>query len=371
MACPADVNTGWIQITGAIPQASLNSITVKSHPVTISFGPRTTPPTLSGNQIEESATANSCIYKSKPYQLNNIQICKVCNQGYQLPGFSTPRAELILSFVPSGTASNLSELSGILLCLPIYESSVSHHHAYLQQLIDTPNPSAKVPTLESLFYEGKEDMRQTSLAYQTCFETMNGSAFQSRSLYVIVFPNGIELTPASYAGLIAKIGGTLKQYAIPIAIRGTDPTLKTYHFDAGVKTMDTTSTDGYLYTTPISSSSDDFIHRFTYYSKPPKPSSSTDSITTPYYKTSQYKCMPFNQLRDLDNTGKYVIPGNRTMDTILTEQQKMDQEKNASDKDSPTISTSEMETIAASMIGVVIVGGCVLAIGSWIASKSG
>jgi len=64
MYCPPDVNTGFIQLVGPIQQADLNNITVKSYPLSISFAPRTTVPTLMGNRIDES-TENTCTYRGK------------------------------------------------------------------------------------------------------------------------------------------------------------------------------------------------------------------------------------------------------------------------------------------------------------------
>ena len=120
MSCPPDVNSGFIQIVGPILQQDLNSITVKSYPLSIAFAPRTTRPTLIGNRIDES-TENTCTYKGKRFSLVDVQICSVTNKGYILPGETNkPVAELIISFSANNSANDLSSLSGILLCVPIY-----------------------------------------------------------------------------------------------------------------------------------------------------------------------------------------------------------------------------------------------------------
>ena len=67
----------------------------------------------------------------------------------------------------------------------------------------------------------------------------------------------------------------------------------------------------------ISVSSDYFRNRLEYFILPPRSSSRQfNTEQCPYYKTSQYKCMPFNQLKDLSNN--YVIPGSKTLNTILS-----------------------------------------------------
>jgi hypothetical protein len=456
MFCPSDVNTGFIQLVGPILQQDLNSITVKSYPLSISFAPRTTIPTLIGNRLDES-TENTCTFKGQRFSLVDVQICSVANQSYTLPGQTDkPVAELILSFSANNPAQDLSGLSGILMCIPIYDSGVSSHAAYLNQIIDpsipscdythlvgsdyeggdyqqlpnsslsscvksccgdvnclaytyktgtcylknsipsmtktndtsmvsgtvnhnSPNAAANqatcvqpkkkdvsdkksgVPNLESIFYEWDGDTSQTSLAYKTCFETIdNNNQPTSRSLYIVVFPNGIHLTQAGYQQLLLQMNGNLSPYMIPPAIRGGDATLRSYKFDNdGNKIPTISSQDGIIYSTPLSSCTDEFRNRFEYFTLPPRQPRSTvkfNSDQCPYYKTTQYKCMPFNQLSDL--SGNYVIPGNKTLDTILYEKQQAQKKENAGDIPSTTntLSTGDIEGIIGGVAGLAIVG---------------
>ena len=98
MFCPSDVNTGFIDLVGPISQQDLNTITVKSYPLSLSFKPRTTPPSLIGNRIDES-TENTCSYRGNKFSLVDVQICNVVSKGYNLPGKTSKSvAELVLSF---------------------------------------------------------------------------------------------------------------------------------------------------------------------------------------------------------------------------------------------------------------------------------
>jgi hypothetical protein len=472
MFCPSDVNSGFIELVGPIQQPDLNNITVKSYPLSISFAPRTTIPTLLGNRIDES-TENTCTYKGKRFSLVDVQICSVTNKGYILPGETNrPVAELIISFSANKPPGDLAELSGILLCVPIYDTGNVGHSDYLNQLIEPYIPSCKythvigsdytggdyksfggsnltkcvkdccgdpnclaytywqanktcylknsvpnlrrtddkrmitgtvnhnvenkgavssqcavpppqgsnskkagVPTLQSIFYSWDGDTSQTSLAYKTCFETIdvNNNA-SSRSLYVVVFPNGIRLTQSGFQQLLLQLNGSLSPYMVPPAIRGADSTLRSYRFnDSGNKIPTITSQDGIIYSTPLSSCTDEFKFRFEYFSLPPRlPSSMSAKFNTekcPYYKTSQYKCVPFNQLRDL--SGAYVIPGNKTLDTILYERQQAQIKAGQADvATSNGLTTEQIEAIVGGLAGAAIAAILALKIGSWISNNA-
>lgn len=489
MFCPLDVTTGLVQLVGPISPIDLKSITVNTYPLTISFAPRTTIPTLIGNRLDES-TENTCTYKGKRYNLVDVQISSVAHKGFLLPGDTKPPvAELIMTFAPNTQPDDLQSLSGILLCVPIYDSGTPDHAEYLTQLIEQTIPSCKytnivgseyvgadyqqipdstlsscvksccgdtnclaysfqsgtcslknaipeikntgdrtqitgtvdhhlankgtaastcaVPvskgagaakkkdnksnaaTLESLFYAWSGDTTQTSLAYKTCIEIMDKDIQPtSKSLYVVVFPNGAHLTQAGYQQLLLQLNGTLPPYTLPPAIRGGDATLQSYEIDEeGRKVATNVSKEGVIYATRLSSCTDDFKHRFEYFTRPPLlPSSAKGSgppgfntEQCPYYKTSQYKCVPFNQLTDL--SGDYVIPGIKTLETIRYEQKKQKEGEKKKSGDGGDTSggntdgnggppTEEMETLVAMGIGGLLAGLLVFRVVTWVANNT-
>jgi hypothetical protein len=72
----------------------------------------------------------------------------------------------------------------------------------------------------------------------------------------------------------------------------------------------------------MSSCTDAFRDRFQWFMRPPLrtgKSKTFNSEKCPYYKTSEYKCVPFNQLHDLSGASQdaYVIPGNTSLKNIL------------------------------------------------------
>jgi hypothetical protein len=78
--------------------------------------------------------------------------------------------------------------------------------------------------------------------------------------------------------------------------------------------------------------------------------------------------MPFNQLKDL--SGAYVIPGNKTLDTILYEQQQAKLKAGEADKKSEGLTTVQIEAIVGGTAGVAIAAILALKIGSWISNNA-
>jgi len=66
MATNSNTLSGFVQLTIGSTQLNttvLQPIANNSHPVTISFGPRTTAPEFQGNMILDSTAENTCTYK--------------------------------------------------------------------------------------------------------------------------------------------------------------------------------------------------------------------------------------------------------------------------------------------------------------------
>lgn len=336
MSCPTDVNTGLLSLSGTIPATQLASraggqhdgIRMDTYPLRISFAPASTPslqqgPSGRNNSIYmDNLSSNTCRYQSNAFTLVDIQLSKSMHTGYLLPTETdTPMAELIFSY---SSNSSQSKLSGILLCLPIYEGEPDHS-SFLTQLVRS---SMSPVSAEEIFFSSEEDTSQVSLAYKTCFEMFDAEQIMSHgSLYVVVFPHGIHLSQADFLSLQSQSVGnqSLPSYYLPPALRNGEPTVTSYTWDEdGNKTATGTSTQGLLYTTTLSTCTEEFTHRFEYFVQPPKRTTQTASNKTSTqdtcYTTSQYKCVPFHQLTDL--SGNYVIVGNQntSLQSILDAQ---------------------------------------------------
>ena len=430
MACPSDVTTGFVTIQGPIQQSDLNGITVPRHPLTTSFSPRTSEPSIFNKNYIDDTVGSTCLYKSSKYNLSDIQLVLPIHTGYTLPGNTqTPKAELILSFSANSPALSLADYAGILMCVPIYDSGGPSHDAYLNQLIDTSMPlcthtrnpgkdytadnntKAKRTltnttltecitaacndskcvaytyknTTSYLYYEIPKETnttqdiisgtidhttapvitntcstndtnsppqlesifnRQSSFSYKTCFETVDRTkTLESHSLYVIVFPKGITMASANYVLLSTKIGNP-SRYRCPVSIRGADPTLLTYRFDdSGNKTALNSSSDGYIYTSPLSSCTAEFRERIEFFTHAPKPSSSSTSAGKDQCKNTrmQYKCVEMSKLNGLTQND---INGGKSIDQCITNQKTPVTPNSAEDN-------LKMEAFATTIVSVV------------------
>ena len=283
MSCPIDVITGFIQLTGPIPQTTLNSQKQTGpHLLELSIGPTSTPPSISVTNIND--INNECYYNGKKYISPDIKICKLLHSGYILPGMSgAPSAEMIISF--SG-----SDPSGILLCFPLFTGR-AENDTYLNQVIDKPDTTS-ITTLDSIF------VNQPSLAYKTCFE-MQDHTVKSGELYVFVFPKGIHLSDQQYQKLM-KMTGTLPVYNLSPAIRNMLPTVNKSTIVNGLKQVITTSTEGQIQIVPVATCDKEFEKKFQYFIQAPKirstsTSTSTSSSSNGINATKQYKCVPLNK----------------------------------------------------------------------------
>jgi hypothetical protein len=207
------------------------------------------------------------------------------------------------------------------------------------------NRSAITPTLQSIFYNSSntsQDTSQKSIAYATTFDTVNGNnqIVSTKTLFIVVFPVGIRMAPAAYQQLLLQmrskdpsITSALRPYYVPLRIRNYESTVTSFTVDSsGNKVATTTSNKGEISVVPMSNCDDQFKNRFEWFTKPPLVLTKTTSTKTfnsekcPYYKTSQYKCVPFDQLHDLsgnaaDPQDAYVIPGNANLKDMLNKKQ--------------------------------------------------
>ena len=358
--CSISENTGFIKLQGPLSTTLLNEIAVNDTPISLSFAPRTVAPHLFGNVINEgtdSTTTNTISYLANKYTLvSGVQLCNPVHTGYKLPdqGSIVSSAELYIPFVNNQIQGAFP--TSILLIVPVYQGSKSSKNSpYLKQLIDSSTPAA---SLQTIFYDSVNDRSQLSLAYETCVD-LSGS--QYANLLVYYFPVGITITGQEYASLmrLAKAGGTsgnvLPEFKLPPASRSAYGTIRDYSLIDGVRKSTVVSVDGLVYSQSlISTASNDFKQRFIYYTKPPKLIGKFSEDNCPHYKTSQFKCVPFNKIQDL--SGDYVIRGANSLESLLATQ------ANARNIDLPSDVSKPSTGNLSLIIGGSIAGG-LLAIG--------
>lgn len=301
--CPRESAAGIIQLTMPLTAGAISAITENASPLTITFSAKRTAPTLIDDRIDEG-TDNTLTYKGNKYTLTGgIQICRPTHTGYLLPDQRTAAsAELYMPFVnPRVTGAYPTT---VILVVPIYQASVSDHAAYVKQLI---NSSAPVASLQTVFIDNVGDKSQTSFGYQSCVD-LASTRGSSTTVAFFYFPKGMSLTGQEYTKLVGS--KALPAFRLPPAARETMDTVREFSLVGdgdGSKRSPVNSPEGILRLTQLSTGSEEFGHRFVYYSQPPKLGGKFSEEHCPYYKTSQYKCVPFDRLADL--SGDYVIPG--------------------------------------------------------------
>jgi hypothetical protein len=323
--CSSSVNQGILKIQGNLTEPILNEIKQNSSPFTISFGAKTIKPFINQNVIFDSRSENTLTYKVNKYILQDIQYCKnIKHTGYWLQSEGaqqTPIAELYLTFI----AQDLNGLNGnysasVILVLPIYlsTSNKGSHDGYLNQIALS---SAPVASLQTLFYNSESDKTQKSISYDVCFNFQQNNYI---NLTFFVFPIGISLTQ----NVINKFN---------------DIPTRDFKF-IGMYDINTI-------TSPTIATSDNFKNIFTYYSEPPQLPGRFNADSCEYYKTTQYKCVPFNKLQDL--SGDYVVAKGNSLNTILNSQEAV---KTNIPSASGGIDTKAMQIVGFTSLGFVIVG---------------
>ena len=155
---------------------------------------------------------------------------------------------------------------------------------------------------------------------------------------------------SSYQQLVLRVNGTLPTYKTPPAVRDNNPTILRYRMDAGRKVPIESSVQGELYTTTLSTCTEEFQKRFEHFILPPRKDTRSPSSCR-RRTTEQYKCVPFNEATDLD--GNLVVPGNTTLDAILKKKKKS-KESQGQGQASGSLSTDAIEGIIGGSIGGIL-----------------
>ena len=157
----------------------------------------------------------------------------------------------------------------------------------------------------------------------------------------------------------------------------------------GKKVIKLLSSEGQIYSTPISSCSSDFVDRFEYFTQAPRLSgnnrriksqcsSSSDNRKTvtadgSSVETTQYKCVPFDKLDKWplsDIPHSYVIPEGKTSAQMFSDMNNMKNNQTAGDKKVEGLSTGQIEGIIGGTISIIIVSLLAIKTASWLSNRS-
>lgn len=282
--CPMGAFQGPQQLTGPISQTLLRQIESRDKPFLIDIEPKGIRPTVIKDQYIAESYNNFVEIDGLKYNLFSlISIYNPIHTGYivpQQPANLSPTAELILIAISQSAPQKVA-----LLCFPIFTTNnTSAYSSYLDQLW---NPEAKIANLQTLFMNSSNDTStQVSINYTIC---------KSNPISVYVFPIGISVPSANWQKLINVMGSPKNFLSNNILnINVSQPSLLTV-------------------------TSDDFKNRFVYYSKSPGLRGKFNGSVCPAYKTNEYKCVPFDRIRDLQGDN-VVLDGAPTLADRLTRQ---------------------------------------------------
>lgn len=298
-SCPLDAVKGFVNLTTFPTPSRIEAVLVKGSPLIINFAPRTTPPSIVNNILDEGPS-NTILYKGVQYSLLSAQITLPSHSGYAMTSQSAPVMELSLTF--SGQVLP-SYPSVILFVIPLYVGTGDIRASYLQQLLNADAASSTAVSLESIFTEG-----MSSFGYKTCIDLATegqGSAASSINMYVLYFLGGISLSQqeaVALATLISPQGGNPPAYGLPPPLMNGLFTVSAYTFDSnGAMVPNALSPQGLIGTQQLSTATDEFTNVFQYFTKPPAVGT-TPASSCPAYTTSQYRCLPFNKFYDISGS---------------------------------------------------------------------
>jgi len=279
---------------------------VKGSPLTINFAPRTTPPSLVGNLINEDS-GNTILYKGTQYSLQSAQIAMPSHGGY-VNQTQAPILELSLTFWNPQVVGTYPTV--ILFIVPIMAGNEDVRAVYLQQLMNADVASTTIASLQDMFGIG-----MASYGYKTCIDLAPQQGQEGTpsnlAVYVLYFLNGIVLTQqeaVTLQALVTPTGGQIPPYQIPPSLLNGMSTVQAFEIaDDGSTVPTSLSSQGVVGSQQLSSNTDEFTNVFQYFIKPPTVGTSPGA-SCPAFTTSQYKCMPFNKFRDL--SGNLADPNN-------------------------------------------------------------
>jgi len=367
-----DINLGFLTLAGTITQQLLNTVQLREAPLSVSFGPRTTPPGLVSNKIDDTVS-NTCTYRGIKYNLVDIQICAPIHKSYNLPGNrEIPVAELILTFYKSGSQPGYA---ACLLSLPIFISSIAQYDTYIRQLIIQPADKTTYGTLQTLFYSDPPLTPQTSFGYKTLVqsESANGNNYTDHMLYVLVFPNGIHTTQDIYNSLLQKIGKVLPTYSLSASVlNGDTKVVYDYTTKNGAYSPSNTNYAGMIKVSQFNITTQPFGSVYEYFLYPPKLPPGVKGGPSHCIAPSQYKCMPLQSIKGAVDFTKGACTAKTVTDDIAEMSNKLKPTQNNLPPNTEN-NTNNILIYIAVVIGFIVIGGIlVFIISSIIANpKSG
>jgi hypothetical protein len=200
------------------------------------------------------------------------------------------------------------------------------------------------------------------------YGTGDDNITSSNTIYVSVFPNGIHLPAKVWSLLYAKMNNTLIDYRMPDDMRKSMRTVELYTITKeGTRTI--LSTEGVINSsTPFTGCSNTMQYSIDKCVNPPMKSITTSSTLSDCpnsIPTTQYKCAPFNQMTDLDKSGRNVKIGDGCLADIINSKNMILTDQN----NTATVGMFSDDFVKTTLPAIAITVAVVVFFG-WIAKKA-
>jgi len=288
MSCPPDGNRGLpIILQGPVTQTQINSMKSPSF-IELKAAARTTFPSYDATYVfdENSATTiRSSSNNGETYALQHVQIFRLFNGSYH-PTTNAPIAEVTLWY------KSLKSNAIILTCVPIFLKAANNKGGDYLAAALTKDTSYR-GTIGDLY-------GVKSYEYKTCINYgKNTENIEALPVQVIVFLDGIDINSTTNSRFQTT---PLKTFGFP-AILLPDISMKTVQRPEKDLDMNSGSIRS-IYSTLVSTGSDQFTSRFRYYEKTflvsPQEQKKKDA--------SAYKCIPIDTKKNMKMVnGKLVV----------------------------------------------------------------
>jgi hypothetical protein len=367
--CPTDGNSGFpVFITGPeMTDTLLDSIKMQSN-YKYSFAPRTTlPAKISDNGFLDEPAGSSFMVDGIQYDLVNVQLVPPNannSAAYTYAGFKVgrPIAEYILQY-KKRNASDIGE-SALIIMFPIYNVAKAEGTQVISRPVDDylavhlglPQDVAGYPT-PVVFFSGLPQAPR-SISYTTCVETTNGLL----RLKVILFLNSYCVSAVTAAGY-AKYLSSLDTQAVPVrpryrlgpSIRGGANTFGAADVKNGKLVASDESTEGYVRSGEIATTSGEFKQRMISSTDRPKDVAVKDAVHLGNRSTQQFKCIPLDKAKDVQGNFVVIDPvsGERTLKEELDDRDAVAKALGAQAKPAPVAESNKWKIVGITLIIII------------------
>ena len=322
--CPSNGNSGFpIIISGVFSQNTLDNIKFDTS-IRISSSPRSIPRTLSKESgfIDELG-GDILYYGSTTYSLISLQLAKSYSTQLQSPQQQGPATIQLYAIFKKKLESAINE-QFIIVNIPIINAASTEENKfnenvtkYMDELI---TPDTKTPSKFDILFENQK----SCIEYITCIEAKDINKSKTITFRVLNL-NGHIINDKVWEKIKVYFNHTFPSFKLPKSIGFKSIAFKKSISDSNELIISEWSEEGYVYNNLVSAGSDDLKKRFIFNSlgitnsnfekrssNLQQTSQKTDSSLNNPKSTDEYRCMPLDVDKDIENNKVLLDPSTAT-----------------------------------------------------------